>query len=64
MTVMDRIKGATEDADLFQAKRLFCTATALCRVSNIVLIEFRPCRERQDDRNGQSFFVSGGKHEI
>ena len=32
MTVMDRIEGATEDADLFQAKRLFCTAdTALCR---------------------------------
>jgi len=32
VTVMDRIEGATEDADLFQAKRLFCTgATALCR---------------------------------
>lgn len=32
MTVMDRIEGATEDADLFQAKRLFGTmTTALCR---------------------------------
>jgi hypothetical protein len=32
MTVMDRIEGATEDADLFQAKRLFGTpGTALCR---------------------------------
>ena len=32
VTVMDRIEGATEDADLFQAKRLFGTvATALCR---------------------------------
>jgi hypothetical protein len=67
VSVMDRIEGATEDADLFQAKRLFCTATALCRVSNIVLIQFRLCRgadQERPDRNGQAFFVSGGKHEI
>ena len=65
--VMDRVERPAEDADLFQAKRLFGTvAAAFCRQVRVNgrLDRSGPRFSPRDDRNGQAFFVSGSKHEI